>query len=103
MASRATDVPAFPARRTDPFDVPSEYSKLRQETPVSKVRLEDGSEPWLVTGYRQAREVLGSRRFSSDPARPGYPQSLPTTIRRDGRAFRTLIRMDPPEHTRYRR
>jgi cytochrome P450 len=104
MASRAADLPAFPAKRTDPFGIPHEYATLREERPVSRVRLDDGAEAWLVTGYRQAREVLGSRRFSSDATKPGFP--LPERLRaaRANETFaRTLIRMDPPEHTRYRR
>jgi cytochrome P450 len=104
MASRTADLPAFPAKRTDPFGIPHEYATLREERPVSRVRLDDGTEAWLVTGYRQAREVLGSRRFSSDATKPGFP--LPERLRaaRANETFaRTLIRMDPPEHTRYRR
>src|SRR5262252_10604052 len=98
MATRTTDLPAFPAKRTDPFGIPPEYARLREERPVTRVRLETGMEAWLVTGYRQAREVLGSRRFSSDSTRPGYPKVLfrgasPDT-RRDPPFGRTLIRMD---------
>jgi cytochrome P450 len=106
MATRTADLPAFPAKRTDPFGVPCEYATMREEAPVTRVRLEDGGqEAWLVTGYKQAREVLGSKRFSSDATKPGFPS--PERFRRaqaQGEAFgRTMIRMDPPEHTRYRR
>jgi cytochrome P450 len=104
MASRTADLPAFPAKRTDPFGIPHEYATLREERPVSRVRLEDGDEAWLVTGYRQAREVLGSRRFSSDATKPGFPQTARMRAVGANETFaRTLIRMDPPEHTRYRR
>jgi cytochrome P450 len=106
MASGTADLPAFPAKRTDPFGIPQEYTALREERPVTRVRLEDGGgEAWLVTGYRQAREVLGSRRFSSDSTKPGFPQSARLRqVEQRGETFlRTLIRMDPPEHTRYRR
>jgi cytochrome P450 len=106
MASGTADLPTFPAKRTDPFGIPQEYAALREERPVTRVRLEDGgSEVWLVTGYRQAREVLGSRRFSSDADRPGFPQAARLRqLQERGETFnRTLIRMDPPVHTRYRR
>src|SRR5215472_16830779 len=106
MASGTADLPTFPAKRTDPFGIPQEYTELREERPVTRVRLEDGGgEAWLVTGYRQAREVLGSRRFSSDADKPGFPQSARfRQVQARGETFnRTLIRMDPPEHTRYRR
>jgi len=103
MATRTTDLPAFPAKRTDPFGIPPEYARLREERPVTRVRLETGMEAWLVTGYRQAREVLGSRRFSSDSTRPGFPQTVRLPAGVDRTFGRTLVRMDPPEHTRYRR
>jgi cytochrome P450 len=106
MAPRTAELPAFPAKRTDPLGLPCEYATMREEAPVTRVRLEDGgAEAWLVTGYRQAREILGSKRFSSDATKPGFP--TPERFRRAqqaGETFnRTLIRMDPPEHTRYRR
>ncbi len=95
------DVPAFPFARTDPFGLPPELATLREEQPISRVRIWDGSEPWLVTSFELAREVLGSRRFSSDADRPGFPNASPE--RRNVTLGRTLIRMDPPEHTRFRR
>jgi cytochrome P450 len=104
MASPTADLPAFPVPRTDPLGIPPEYTALREERPVTRVRLEDGGEAWLVTGYRQAREVLGSRRFSSDTEKPGFPQPARFRQARARESLnRTLIRMDPPEHTRYRR
>jgi cytochrome P450 len=104
MASRTADLPAFPAKRTDPLGIPHEYAALREERPVTRVRLEEGGEAWLVTGYREAREVLGSRRFSSDVTKPGFPVSARLRrAQREETFARTLIRMDPPEHTRYRR
>jgi cytochrome P450 len=101
MSSSVADLPTFPVPRRDPFDLPAEYARLREESPISRVRLWDGSECWLVTGHELAREVLGSRRFSSDAMRPGFPQ--PSPRRRSDVLGRTLVRMDPPEHTRYRR
>jgi len=101
MASSIADLPTFPVPRSDPFEPPREYSRLRQERPVTRVRLEDGAEAWLVTSYAHAREVLGNRRFSSDATRPGFP--VPARFRRQAPFGRTVIRMDPPEHARYRR
>ncbi|MFD3471887.1 cytochrome P450 [Streptomyces sp. NPDC058682] len=49
---------------------------------------------WLVTRYEAARAVLSDTRFSSDSRNPSFP------LYRD---FSALIRMDPPEHTMYRR
>lgn len=100
-----TDMLEFPIPREDPLAPPPLYATLRERDPISKVRLEDGNEVWLITRYTHAKEVLGNRRFSSDATKPGFP--IPARFRRRGgqsTAFnRTVIRMDPPEHARYRR
>jgi len=102
MSSPTADVPAFPFARTDPFALPAELDQLRREEPIARVRLWDDSQAWLITSFELGRQVLGNRRFSSDATLPGFPSISPE--RRNVAAFgRTLIRMDPPEHTRYRR
>jgi cytochrome P450 len=103
MTSPTADVPAFPFPRTDPFGLPSELVTLRREQPITRVTLWDGSHPWLITSFELAREVLGSRRFSSDATLPGFPTVSPDRGNAGAAFGRTLIRMDPPEHTRYRR
>lgn len=88
-------------RGATPFDPPPKYERLRKECPVSRVRMWDGSEAWLATGYQEVRTVLGDERFSADSRRPGFPyfseNSEPLT--RDSQPF---VRMDPPEHGRLR-
>src|SRR5215472_7178912 len=101
MEPSGVDLPSFPAPRTDPLGVADELLRLREREPVARVRLPDGSEAWLVTSPGVGRQVLGNRRFSSDATRPGFPQT--STLRRDAPLGRTLIRIDPPEHTRLRR
>ncbi|WP_441249346.1 cytochrome P450 [Kitasatospora sp. McL0602] len=65
-----TALPAFPALRGKcPLAPPPDYAAV----PVGRVTLWDGSYPWLVTGYRDVRTVLGDQRFSADPHRPGFP------------------------------
>jgi cytochrome P450 len=74
---------------------------LRDE-PVSKVRLWDGSEAWLVTRYADGRVILGDDRFSADPRRPGYPEKSPvysSTIGQD----RNIRVLDNPEHDAQKR
>ncbi|MFF3751423.1 cytochrome P450 [Streptomyces sp. NPDC002018] len=86
---------SYPMQRQDPFHPPAEYEALRAQGPVVPARLSfAGDRPaWLVTRFKEAREVLADTRFSSDSRLPGFP------VRR---AHSTLIRMDPPDHTRYR-
>jgi cytochrome P450 len=93
--------PTFPAPRAAgcPFDPPPTLQALREQTPLARVRLWDGSTPWLVTRYADQRTLLGDPRVSADVTRPGYPASVP--IGAD--APISFILMDNPEHARLRR
>ncbi|GAA1027658.1 MULTISPECIES: cytochrome P450 [Amycolatopsis] len=75
---------------------------LTARPPVSRVRLWDGSEPWLITRYTDVRAVLADPRISVDVAQPGFPHTNPVSKARDAR-MKTLMQMDPPEHTAQRR
>lgn len=90
----------LPVRRQHPFDPPPELARLRAEHPVCPLRMPDGSAGWLVTGHAEVREVLTDPRFSArqDLRRmpPGQPTPPPA-------APGFFVRMDAPEHTRYRR
>jgi cytochrome P450 len=95
--------PAFPMRRC-PFAPPPEYSEIRQQPGLSKVSMPDGSQAWIATRYDDVRAILGDNRFSTSPSTPGYPFIAPARaalLKSENPA--TIIRMDPPEHTRYRR
>ncbi|WP_103344017.1 cytochrome P450 [Amycolatopsis sp. CA-126428] len=97
-----TDVDAFPPPRACPYSPPSRLGELQRDAPISRVRIWDGSTPWLLTRYADVRAVLADRRFSVDPTRPGYPARGPAGRgRRSGRG--SFISMDAPEHTRLRR
>jgi cytochrome P450 len=99
----ATDeVPEFPMARSSncPFDPPPGLYAQRQEGPLTKVRLWDGSTPWLVTGYAEQRAVLADPRVSAEIDRPGYPRTVPLP---PGGVKRSFIGMDDPEHARLRR
>ncbi|WP_337820035.1 cytochrome P450 [Amycolatopsis sp. A1MSW2902] len=75
---------------------------LTARAPVSRVRLWDGSEPWLITRYADVRAVLADPRVSVDVAQPGFPHTNAVSKARDAR-MKTLMQMDPPEHTVQRR
>ena len=96
------DIPEFPMARAQgcPFDPPPELRSRQQAGPLAKVRLWDGSTPWLVTRYADQRAVLADPRISSDPMRPGYPAGAPIQPGGPGIGF---ILMDDPEHARLRR
>jgi cytochrome P450 len=102
MPDTLSDVPAFPMKRECPFDPPPELSRIQAESPVSRVRLWDGSRPWLITGYDDVRRVLADRRFSAEVTRPGYPHVTAASAARRKRS-RSFISMDEPEHGTYRK
>lgn len=101
-------VPDYPMRRAAgcPFDPPPPLRELQQEAPLVRVRLWDGSTPWLVTRHADQRALLGDRRVSSDPDSPGYPRQTASTPSRKHPApggGLSFIFMDDPEHSRQRR
>jgi cytochrome P450 len=100
----ATELPGYPMARAAgcPFDPPPQLNRLQAETPVSRVRIWDGSTPWLFTRYADQRAILTDPRFSADTRRDGYPSVSPgvKARRQESRAF---IAMDNPEHDVHRR
>jgi len=90
----------LPTRRTHIFDPPAELAEVRPQQPVCPLRLPDGTAGWLVTGHAETRQVLTDPRFSARQEvrrmPPGAPSPPPATP-----GF--FVRMDPPDHTRYRR
>ncbi|GHJ26142.1 cytochrome P450 [Streptomyces hygroscopicus subsp. sporocinereus] len=83
-----------------PFDPPPALRDRQQEGPLSRVRLWDGSTPWLVTRYADQRALLADPRVSADITRPGYPLQSPLPPGGSGISF---ILKDDPEHARLRR
>ncbi|GAA1102569.1 MULTISPECIES: cytochrome P450 [Streptomyces violaceusniger group] len=99
---RAARAPEFPMARAAgcPFDPPPALRDLQREGPLARVRLWDGSTPWLVTRYADQRALLGDPRVSADIHRPGYPRQAPMPPGGTGVSF---ILKDDPEHARLRR
>jgi cytochrome P450 len=63
----------LPVERGCPFAPTVEYERLREQAPISKVRMVGGAEGWLVSGHEEGRAVLADRRFSSDRRKDGFP------------------------------
>jgi cytochrome P450 len=100
----SAEVPDFPMPRAArcPFDPPPALRALQDQAPISRVRLWDGSTPWLVTRYEDVRALLADPRISSDNTLPHYPHQSPA-LKERRRQSRTFINMDDPEHARLRR
>jgi cytochrome P450 len=97
----AATIPEYPMARADgcPFDPPP---TLRTLPPVSRIRLWDGSTPWLITRHADVRALLADPRVSADARREGYPHTSAGGRARRTRGL-TFINMDDPEHARLRR
>lgn len=94
----------FPmSRGTCPLDPPPALTPLREHEPVSRVRLWNGTDAWLVTRHADVRAVLSDPRFSSDMRTPGYPLISPARAGRAEQDTPPFIVLDDPEHSRLRR
>ncbi|MFD8759828.1 cytochrome P450 [Streptomyces mirabilis] len=100
----SAETPDYPMNRAAgcPFDPPPTLHTLQTEAPISRVRLWDGSTPWLVTRYEDQRALLGDPRISADSTLPHYPHAGAGQKERR-RQSRSFIAMDDPEHARQRR
>jgi cytochrome P450 len=60
------DPAPLPMQRTDPFNPPEEYGRLRAESPVSRFAWPNGVQAWLVTRHEDVRAALADSRLSVD-------------------------------------
>jgi len=60
------DVPDYPMGRAAgcPFAPPPEVMALAEARPLSRVKIWDGSTPWLITGYDEVRTLFSDSRVS---------------------------------------
>ncbi|WNV86918.1 cytochrome P450 [Umezawaea sp. Da 62-37] len=93
-----------------PLDPAPAMRARQEEGPLVRVRLWDGSTPWLVTGHEEHRALLGDPRVSVEPMRPGWPKLSPGEAAAIEQAAKSgnapdvsFIMMDDPEHARLRR
>lgn len=91
----------FPVRKEPacPFDP---APRLRELSGLTRVRLWDGSTPWLVTEFDLGRRLLADPRVSADSSRDGYPH-FDEGSRERRKGGRSFVAMDAPEHPRQRR
>ncbi|MGW4483711.1 cytochrome P450 [Amycolatopsis sp. NPDC004368] len=89
----------LPVARKCPFAPPEEYTQIREEQPITRVKIPDGKEAWVVSRHEDVRAVLGDRRFSSDRFNENFPILVKGgNVFRRTNAERTMITMDAPEH-----
>ncbi len=104
-AEAAPEVPEYPMAREarSPFAPPPDVMALAAAKPLSRVRIWDGSTPWLVTGYEQVRELFSDSRVSVDDRLPGFPHWNAGMLATVHKRPRSVFTSDGEEHTRFRR
>jgi len=101
----AADIPEYPMERDTrcPFAPPPKMLEMNTAKPLSRVRIWDGSTPWLATGYEVARALFADTRVSVDDRKEGFPhwnEHMQATVYTRPRSVFTS---DAEEHTRFRR
>jgi cytochrome P450 len=101
VSAAALDFPA--SRGGCPFAPPAALAELSRETPVGRITLPDGSQPWLVTRHADVRALLRDERFSSSSDHPNFPfVNEGLKAQTTAAPARPFARFDGVEHTRYR-
>ncbi|MBU8831385.1 cytochrome P450 [Mycolicibacterium goodii] len=100
-----TDIPEYPMERAAacPFAPPPQMLEMNKLKGLSRVRIWDGSTPWLVTGHEEARALFADSRVSVDDRRPGFPHWNEHMLATVNKRPRSVFTSDAEEHTRFRR
>ncbi|MDC8994670.1 cytochrome P450 [Mycobacterium marinum] len=101
----ASGIPDYPMSRSAgcPFAPPPGVMALAGAKPLTRVRIWDGSTPWLITGYEQVRELFSDSRVSVDDRLPGFPHWNAGMLSTVHKRPRSVFTADGEEHTRFRR
>lgn len=92
------DAAMMPLKR-DGLDPVPDLGEVRASAPVSKINIPFGVNVWLVTGYQEAKTVLGNAKgYSNDFANLVGAHGASESHSPGGLGF-----ADPPEHTRLRK
>src|SRR5271165_5660556 len=105
MSEAAAEVPDYPMARVAgcPLAPAPVALELNAVKPLSRVRIWDGSTPWLITGYDAIRALFTDSRASVDDRKPGYPHWNEGMLATVDKRPRSVFTSDAEEHTRFRR
>jgi cytochrome P450 len=101
----SADVPEYPMEREPrcPFAPPLQMLEMGETKPLSRVRIWNGTTPWLITGHEVARELFADARVSVDDRREGFPHWNEHMLSTVNKRPRSVFTSDAEEHTRFRR
>jgi cytochrome P450 len=101
----SADLPEYPMDRAArcPFAPPPQMLEMGEAKPLSRVKIWDGSIPWLITGHEVARALFADSRVSVDDRRSGFPHWNEHMLSTVNKRPRSVFTSDAEEHTRFRR
>jgi cytochrome P450 len=78
---------------------------MREERPVTPVRLWNGKKAWLVSRFVDVRKILADKRVSNNILHPGFPvlYAARSAVFKQYDKPPYFHFMDPPQHTEHRR
>src|SRR5918999_3742000 len=91
------DEVGYPFSRVSAIDPAPELGRVRDRTPMARVKMRDGRDAWLITRYEDVKQLLGDPNFGTQ-----YPGMMPSSDPEDPMSGFMFLK-DPPEHTRLRR
>jgi len=80
-----------------PFDPAEKLFEIQRIDGLRRVRIWDGTQPWLVTRHADVRAVMASPHVSADTDNPAYPHSSAAIKARRARA-KTFFTEDGAAH-----
>ncbi|WP_066285411.1 cytochrome P450 [Arthrobacter sp. B6] len=86
-----------------PYEPPAAYLDTLLTKPITKARLWNGDQAWLIVGHKESNEVLADDRFSARPDVPGYPHVSPALAGYRKSGLETFNNKDNPQHSLERR
>ncbi|MBD0021725.1 cytochrome P450 [Gordonia pseudamarae] len=97
--------PYFPMERDMrcPFAPPEGTRVLREQNPVSRVEIWDGTEPWLITGLAELKSLLKDPRISVDESKEGFPHWNEGMKANVAMRPKSVFNSDGKQHSHFRR
>src|ERR1700730_12562063 len=101
----ASNIPVYPMARAPgcPLAPAPVALELNTVKPLSRVRIWDGSTPWLITGYDAIRSLFTDSRASVDDRKPGSPHWNEGMLATVHKRPRSVFTADAEEHTMFQR
>ncbi|KAF6219710.1 hypothetical protein HO133_003535 [Letharia lupina] len=95
-------MPQFPFARHEKYKSPQENEKSCHNAPVSKAKLFDRTDVWMVWKHKDVCEALESNKPSVDRRTPGNPKIHEGGWNAKGQRP-NVVNMDDPDHKKQRR